>query len=188
MKIRPAEPRDAQGVVPIINIVLEEMELPFMQNVDQQAFFKILAKAFQTEDYRYSYRHGLVAEQDGKIIGVAFGYPAEAEEHIDDALKTYLPEIGADPNDKVFTDKETFPGEWYLDTLSVAADHQHQGVGTALLKAVVPVAKALGYTTLGLNVDVANPNAKQLYTKMGYQKVGMTRLSGHDYEHLQFKA
>lgn len=187
MKIRPATPSDAQSVVPIINIVLEEMELPFLQNVDQQAFFKILAKAFQTEDYRYSYRHGLVAETAGQIVGVAFGYPAAAEAHIDDALRAYLPEIGADPEDKVFTDKETFPGEWYLDTLSVAEHYQHQGIGTALLKAVIPVAKALGYTTLGLNVDVANPNAKQLYTKMGYQKVGMTRLSGHDYEHLQLK-
>ncbi|ANK59953.1 GNAT family N-acetyltransferase [Loigolactobacillus backii] len=183
--IRPAEKKDVKAVVPIINIVLEEMELPFLKNVDQKAFFDVLAKAYQTEDYRYSYRHGLVALRNDKVVGVAFGYPAEAEVHIDDALKVYLPELGADPNDKVFTDKEAFPGEWYLDTLSVAENQQHQGVGTELLKAIPDLAKKQGFNKVGLNVDVANPNAKKLYLKMGYKKVGMTTLSGHSYEHMQ---
>ncbi|ATO43252.1 GNAT family N-acetyltransferase [Loigolactobacillus coryniformis] len=183
--IRPAEKKDAAAVVPIINIVLEEMELPFLDHVDQATFFKVLAQAFQTEDYRYSYRHGLVNEREGKVVGVAFGYPETAEAHIDDALQPFLPQLGVAADDKVFADKEAFPGEWYLDTLSVASEHQHQGVGSELLKAIPAVARQQGLTKVGLNVDVANPNARKLYDKMGFQVVGQVKLAGHDYEHMQ---
>ncbi|MFD0898628.1 GNAT family N-acetyltransferase [Loigolactobacillus binensis] len=183
--IRPAEKADATAVVPIINIVLEEMELPFLDHVDQATFFKVLAQAFQTEDYRYSYRHGLVNVRAGKVVGVAFGYPETAEAHIDDALQPFLPQLGVAADDKVFADKEAYPNEWYLDTLAVASAYQHQGVGSELLAAVPAVARQQGLPKVGLNVDLANPNAKKLYSKMGYQVVGRVKLAGHDYEHMQ---
>ncbi|MFD1317533.1 GNAT family N-acetyltransferase [Loigolactobacillus zhaoyuanensis] len=185
--IRPAKKSDAAAVVPIINIVLEEMELPFLDHVDQATFFKVLAQAYQTEDYRYSYRRGLVNEREGKVVGVAFGYPETAEAHIDDALQPFLPQLGVAADDKIFADKEAYPQEWYLDTLSVATAHQHQGIGSELLAAVPKVARQQGLTKVGLNVDLVNPNAKKLYSKMGYQVVGHVNLAGHDYEHMQLE-
>lgn len=50
--IRPAEKKDAAAVIPLINMVLEEMELPILKQVTQQNLFKVLIKVFQTEDYR----------------------------------------------------------------------------------------------------------------------------------------
>ncbi|KRM98803.1 GNAT family N-acetyltransferase [Loigolactobacillus rennini] len=183
--IRPAEKKDAAAVIPLINMVLEEMELPILKQVTQQNLFKVLIKAFQTEDYRYSYRHGIVDEQQGRIVGIAFGYPESAEAHIDDALTPLLPEMGVSTDERLFKEKEAYPGEWYLDTLSVAPDCQHQGIGQNLLAALPAIAQTAKLNKIGLNVDVANPKAQRLYTKMGYQEVGRVQLAGHEYKHLQ---
>lgn len=92
--IRQATIEDAQSVLPIINIVFEEMEMPLFQEIPLENLFKILKQAFEMPEYRYSYANTLVYEEDGEILGIVVGFPEEKEAHIDDVLAPLFPQIG----------------------------------------------------------------------------------------------
>ena len=86
---------------------------------------------------------------------------------------------------RTFTDAESYPDEWYLDTIAVAPAWRGRSIGAALLDALPAQARAAGKNRIGLNVDEANPGARRLYRRLGYQTVGTRQLSGHRYEHMQ---
>jgi hypothetical protein len=126
--IRMAKKSDGPAVLPIVNQIFEEMELKTMAKIPQDILFKELAIAYQTENYRYSYRRTLVAtDDDDQVVGVAVGYPESDEAHVDDALQALWPKVGLPADYRLFTDKEARPGEWYLDSLAVAPAAQHHG-------------------------------------------------------------
>ncbi|MFZ1540799.1 MAG: GNAT family N-acetyltransferase, partial [Enterococcus aquimarinus] len=62
-----------------------------------------------------------------------------------------------------------------------------QGVGAELIEAASQRAKAEGAPAMGLCVDLANPRARSLYERCGFEVVGTQVLSGHDYYHMQRK-
>ena len=121
---------------------------------------------------------------NGEIAGVCFGYPSADEPIIDEPFRKVLLKNGYDDNEKLFVDKEALPGEWYLDSIVVNQKYRGLGIGSALLAEIDQIAVKGGYNTIGLNVDIANPKAKKLYSSIGYKKVAEIVLSGHHYEHL----
>ncbi len=183
--IRYAEKKDAQAIAPLILVILKDMELPFVARYGEEKTLAVLEAGIVTESYRYSYRRALVSEIDGQVAGVAFGYSDKEEPQIDEPLKAILQQLEIDPEEKLFTDPETLPGEWYLDTISVSPAFRGHGVGTALLEALPQIALRDGEQVIGLSVDRQNPGAKRLYSRMGYEVVAETVISGHDYEHMQ---
>lgn len=187
MEIRPAKPQDVQQVLPLIQIVFDEMEMASLATVSPTKLHDLLTDAFLMPDYRYSYRRTWVATMADEVVGIAVGYPHADEAMIDDALKPLLPKVGLPANTRFFTDPETWSGEWYLDTLAVAENRQGHGIGTALLKGLPQRAQAAGAGIVSLNVDFTNKNAQHLYKKMGYQKVGELPIGTHQYAHLQLK-
>lgn len=62
--------------------------------------------------------------------------------------------------------------EGYLGDLAVAADHRRQGVGGALLAALLRKARDLGLAFLTLEVRESNLPAIGLYKKYGFAPVG----------------
>ena len=184
MIIRPSKPADAAQVAPLIDIVFTEMEIPQLMRVPKPTLYAVLQQAFLLPTYRYGYPQILVADQDGHIEGIAVGYLHEQEAHIDDALRPLLPKLGLTPQSSLFTDTETYPGEWYLDTLAVAATAQGHGIGTKLLQAVDPVARARKADVVSLNVDKQNPRAKKLYERNGFVKNGELMIGSHRYDHM----
>lgn len=182
--IRFARPDDGPQVMPILNQIFEEMEIEQLQALPQKRLFEILTDLFLTEDYRYSYRRTLVAvdEQD-QVQGIAVSYPEAAEATIDAPLQDFLAKYQLPIDFKIFTDKEAQPGEWYLDSLAVAPKSQHQGLGGQLIAAVKAQIPQT-YQTLSLNVDVANPKAKRLYLRQGFQVCGELMIGTHRYEHM----
>ena len=182
--IRPGRPADADQVAPLIDIVFTEMEIPQLMRVPKPTLYAVLKQAFLLPTYRYGYPQTLVADQDGKISGIAVGYLHEQEAHIDDALRPLLPKLGLTPSSSLFKDTETYPGEWYLDTLAVAASAQGHGIGTKLLTAVDAVARAHKAGKVSLNVDQQNPRARKLYERNGFIKRGELMIGSHRYDHM----
>ena len=182
--IRQATVADAKSVLPIINIVFEEMEMPLFQEIPIENLFKILKQAFEMPEYRYSYANTLVYEEAGQILGIAVGFPEAKEATIDDVLAPLFPQIGLPTSTRFFTDKEVQVGEWYLDTLAVSEMAQGRGVGTALLKALPDYLKAQGESLMSLSVDLQNPGAKKLYERMGFNKTDELMIGDHRYEHM----
>lgn len=183
--IRNARKEDAEAIAPLILVILEDMELPFVARYGAEQTLAVLEKGIQTEDYRYSYRRAIVDEKEGVVSGVAFGYPASDEPTIDKPLKEILRKLNLPEGEQLFTDPETFPNEWYLDTISVNPAFRGQGIGSQLLDALPNFAKRQGQNVIGLSVDLENPKAKRLYLRAGFEVVGQRMISGHRYEHMQ---
>ncbi|KRM88800.1 GNAT family acetyltransferase [Liquorilactobacillus vini DSM 20605] len=185
--IRSAKKDDAIQIVPLFTIILNEMELPSLKTIPAAKLTYVIEKSFASPQYRGTPAQTLVAEINGKIAGFAWGYPDENEHQVDEVMRSFFPEVGLPASTQIFDDDEAFSAEWYLDSIAVSPEFQGQGIGTALLKELPQIAKNLGKTRIGLNVDWANPKANKLYHKLGFIKNGTTKLSQHKYDHLILK-
>jgi hypothetical protein len=58
------------------------------------------------------------------------------------------------------------------------------GIATRLIKTLYDKIFAEGHTRLGLIVDFNNPSAEQLYTQIGFKRVGQRIFLGHKMWHL----
>lgn len=183
--IRYAKKSDAAAIAPLVLVILEDMELPFVQKYGAKKTLALLEESVAIPDYRYGYKRALVKEVDGKVAGVAYGYPASEEKMIDEPLITLLEKFGIPKDTRLFTDPETIDPEWYLDSISVAPEFRGQGIGGKLLAALPQIAKRDGEDVIGLSVDVKNPGAKRLYERNGFKTVANTMIAGHQYEHMQ---
>jgi ribosomal protein S18 acetylase RimI-like enzyme len=66
-------------------------------------------------------------------------------------------------------------------------NQQGKGIGAKLIQYVINEQVQENGQTLGLLVDKANPGAKRLYLKLGFEVVGEKNLMGISMEHLQLK-
>ncbi|AYW46997.1 GNAT family N-acetyltransferase [Tetragenococcus osmophilus] len=182
--IRFATSKDAPKIAELVLVILKDMELPILEKADDQLILKVLEEAMKDPDYRYGYHRGLVNEVDGEVAGIAFGYFASEEETIDESLKKALDKFDL-ADQSLFTEQESFAGEWYLDTLCVDKNYRGKGVGSELLTAAQVFAAKSGASVIGLCVDHQNEKAQHLYEEKGFKVVGEQVLSDHPYHHMQ---
>jgi len=183
--IRGAELKDGPEIAELIMIILKDMELPLVEELGHEEIVRLLIEAYPNPKYRYGYARGIVYEKEGEVAGVAFGYPDQDEAQIDLGFQEVLQANGYSPEKQLFGDPEVFPDEWYLDTLVTAPKYRGYGIGSALLEALPKFALAANKQSIALNVDLANPKAKKLYSSLGYEKVEELIISDHTYEHLK---
>lgn len=184
MQIRPATPADGVQAAPLIKVVFDEMEIPEIMAMADADVNAVFARAFSVAPYRYSFAHTLVAVSGDEVLGVCVGYPAEDEEHIDEAFAPFLPEVGITDGRDLFPDHESFPGEWYLDLLAVKDSARGRGVGTQLLRAACRHQQHNGALRVGLLCDLDNPKADSLYEREGFVEDGRVQLFTHEYRHM----
>ncbi|AUJ31555.1 MAG: GNAT family N-acetyltransferase [Liquorilactobacillus nagelii] len=187
MYIRAAVKNDAAQIVPLFKIILAEMELPSLKVIPTKKLDQVIQYSFSDPNYLKDAAQTIVAEDQGKIAGFAWGYPNEKENLINQILVNNFPKVGLPADTELFEDDEAFDNEWYLDSIAVSPNYQGQGIGTALLKKLPSLAKNHEKKQIGLNVDWANPQAEKLYRRLGFKKVGTTKLSQHSYNHLIYQ-
>ena len=85
---------------------------------------------------------GVIAEADGKIVGMAWTRLMKGHGYIDDET----PEL----------------------TMAVLAEYRGKGIGTALMMRLFELLKERGFYRSSLSVQAANP-ASRLYQRMGYE-------------------
>jgi acetyltransferase, GNAT family len=83
----------------------------------------------------------------------------------------------------IVLEDETAAGELYIDTLSVLPTAQGRGIGSQLVRHLCEVSTQ----PLGLLVDVNNPEAERLYTRLGFEYANHQELAGGRYKHLILK-
>ena len=91
----------------------------------------------------------IVAEENEKIIGLAYGYFRDVPK---DVLDTW--EVS-----KVAT----------IELLVVDQKYEKRGVGTMLLENLIEILKQAGADLIGLTCPVQAGSAKRLYEKMGFE-------------------
>jgi GNAT superfamily N-acetyltransferase len=66
------------------------------------------------------------------------------------------------------------PAGW-LEELYVNPDYRNQGIGTALINAVIERARENGMIALDLEIDAAHDRAASLYERLGFRSLNRSR-------------
>lgn len=188
LMIRRARSEDCPQLYDLLLEIFQDMELTVLEKVPPAELRRIVVKSMQEDPYRYSYRNGLVFEAEGEIIGCAFGYPGELEPKLSKPLDRKLASFNDGKPLPFYEDAETFPGEWYLDSLVTKRGHRGKGVARRLMEQLPHLARSHGERIIGLNCEQDNHIAKQFYQSVGFRTTSERRLSGHPYHHMQLQA
>lgn len=185
--IRQPKPEERKQLTPLIQTIIEDMELPILKEVSLSTLHTMLQEAMLQENFRYSLTNTLVYIEDGTVAGAIFGYHGHLEPKIDDPFYQLYETYNIPSSIRLYEDSETQAGEWYIDILSVHPNHRRKGIGMKLLQAVEDLAKQQGASVIALNCDEINDKAYQLYQKLGYTSTSTKILSGHSYYHMTKK-
>lgn len=182
MTIRTARPDDRAQVALLLYEPMKEMLAGLLGSAERAPGVALMARCFAEDENQYSWRNMLVQEDAAGIGGVICGYDGARLPALRAPVLALLRERhgyqGA-PED------ETGPGEFYLDSISVAPGRQGQGIGSRLIEAMVVEARQQGFARVGLLVHPSNPAARRLYERLGFAVVGERPLLGDRYFHLQ---
>ena len=181
MFIQNATSADFKSIAPLVIQAMEDMAKQFTKSDDLEKAMDVFAYFISQKGNQYSYENTLVAIENGEIIGAISAYDGGK---LKELRKPFLEFLKMNFDYRDTPEDETQAGEYYLDTVSVSAQHQGKGIGRNLVEAMIQKAKSNGFKKVGLLVDIENPTAKKLYLKIGFQVVGTKSLMGGLYEHL----
>ena len=183
--IRPAQREDFDVVPELMLQAMEDIVFSFIQQEDIEEAINFLTTLFKQPDNLYSYQNTLVAlDEEDNVVGSITGYNG------DDFIKLREPVLELmrkKYNNDMIPESETEGNEYYLDTVAVSPLVQGKGVGSHLLKAATDLAKNQQYRQIGLIVDLENPNAMKLYSRLGFIQGKQIDFVGGEYYHMYIK-
>ena len=91
---------------------------------------------------------GVVAEEDGEVIGVAYCRLFTEDDHGHGYVDDETPEVA----------------------VAVRGGHRGRGIGARVMSELADAARAAGFARLSLSVDLQNPS-RRLYERLGYREV-----------------
>jgi ribosomal-protein-alanine N-acetyltransferase len=102
--------------------------------------------------------------------------PANYERELKNGLAHYI--VASDEGEQYIMG---FAGLWmlvdeaHITNIAVREKHRRQGIGEALLIAIIELAIELGAQLITLEVRASNAEAQKLYAKYGFVRVGLRR-------------
>jgi ribosomal protein S18 acetylase RimI-like enzyme len=143
---------------------------------------EFVANNLLKSEYPYNYNSAIVAEKDGKVVGVSYSYPSSYH-GLTKSTKDLLPHDRQDHLADFFSAR--IENSWFLDSLGVDASCRKLGIGDRLLKMTIHRAREKGFNSMSLLVFADNKKATRLYRKNGFiiaEKVEVQRhrLIPHD--------
>ena len=178
--IRPATPTDASAVAPLMFQAMEEIVYKMIGKEHREDAITLLKILFEQEGNQYSYQNAWVYEENNTVIGSVIAYDGA---HLHTLRAPVLALIRSSYGIDIVLEDETAEGELYIDTLSVLPTAQGRGIGSKLVRHLCEVSSQ----PLGLLVDVNNPEAERLYTRLGFEYANHQELAGGRYKHLILK-
>ena len=130
-----------------------------------------------------SWNKALIAEDDGSPIGCIIAYRGDDYLPMREYTWSRLWE-GVDPEVISKSAIETYPGEYYLDSLAIELDYRGHGLGKDLMKAAMDYGASLGYRKFALLVAVEKPRLKEYYASLGFKDAGEVNFFGHRYHRM----
>ncbi|MEH7238552.1 GNAT family N-acetyltransferase [Bacillus sp. JJ1562] len=179
LKFRSAVKKDAKKAVELIHIAITDIAEQLTGQTKKENIRETLAHFFREENNRLSFQNIIVADILGEVAGIIITYPGEDASRLDEPILKRLRKKRRD--DEIFLDKEADEGDYYVDTICVDDRFRGYGIGTMLLKEAEKTALQKGYPKVSLNVAKDNPNAKKLYTRMGYKEEKVIQINEHPY-------
>ena len=142
-------------------------------------------KICSRNDVLYSAQNTILAEKDGKPVGMITSYDGKNYSAFRKTTMALVKEhLGIEfPG----MEDEAAEGEDYLDSLAVLPECRGLKVGTRLLKEAISRGHALGLPVT-LVVDPDNPKARKLYESLGFSFLRKIFIFGHHYDKMILRA
>lgn len=184
MKFRKATIQDASTIAKCLFLAMKEIVFYYVGSESESKAHSFLETLVRQEGNQYSFENCWILENEENMIVAASNVYDGANLHIlrapvfklaEDLYQTNLEQIG----------DETVSGEMYIDCIAVLPGHQGSGYGTILLQNLIEVYVNQQDLTLGLLVDLDNPNAQRLYERLGFGAKGKKLFAGKWLEHMQ---
>jgi len=182
MIIRKAVIEDSEKITSLLMLATGEMIYKFVGERNDQKARDFLLQFVNNENNQYSFKKCYVIENEVEVLGVLLGYDGASMTELRKPVLAYIHQY-LNPN--LTVEDETQAGEYYIDSLGVLPNQQGKGIGARLIQHVINEQVLENGQTIGLLVDKANPRAKRLYLKLGFEVVGEKNLMGISLEHLQ---
>ncbi len=172
ISMRPAAPTVEDGRV--FARLLDQAQEGYYRAMLGRRAGDVIARAFTRPGHDLSHQHVRFAEQNGRIVGMASGYTAEAHRRFTDEplrsaagrrlrvaaftrlTRRMLRFMGAVPD-----------GDFYVRAVAVEPAHRGAGIGTLLMRSLEDNARAAGSARLALDVAAKNRDARKLYERLG---------------------
>ncbi|HJE02630.1 MAG TPA: GNAT family N-acetyltransferase, partial [Aliarcobacter thereius] len=145
-------------------------------------------KILETLDYyikmdinRLSYNNIYTYEIQNQTVGILVAYSSNDVEKLDSPILEHIKQKNIALE---CFEKECFPDEFYIDTVSVSSSFQGRGIAKELFSFAEQRAKELNFKKLSLLVDFENPKAKALYEKLGFTDNDVLEVSGSQFSHM----
>lgn len=184
MLIRKAKQDESAIIANYIFLAMEEIVYQFIGEQSKEKAIQLLDSLIKEPNNQYSYENCWVVVAENEIIAAALIYDGsrlnELRTPVANKIKSLYNNSNFNPED------ETQTGEYYIDCVGVNPNQQGKGIGSKLFQFLIEEYVYKRKKTLGLLVDIDNPNAQKLYLKLGFEIVGQKTLVGKTMNHLQF--
>lgn len=168
IQIRVAKREDAPDLARLIDIAGEGIPDWLWRSMAEpgQTGLDVGTARAERESGGFSYTNAIVAEADGKIIGMMLGYVVEkpnAEDisSVDDLPKVFRPFVQLE---------HLSVGSFYINALAVSPGLRGLGIGRLLLHRAERKAASLGASCISIQSFSQNQGAVKLYRDVGYEK------------------
>lgn len=175
--LRPARPDDVTAAIPLIYSSGPPTFDYVFTHKNKGNACDFLTRAFLDGRGEFGYKHHLVAEKDGRVVGIgtAFsgkdmaGFTVIAAQQI---IKQYglAASLGV-MRRGLQVEKVVQPPKGdlhYIAHLGVAPEYRSQGIGTQIIEWLLIDGRQKRRTVTGLDVSVNNPQAQALYERLGF--------------------
>lgn len=126
--------------------LMEQKDIPQVTEIDREAFPTLWPPANYERELKNGLAHYIVASDEGE------------GQHIMGFAGLWL-----------------LVDEAHITNIAVREKHRRQGIGEALLIAIIELAIKLGAHLITLEVRASNDEAQKLYAKYGFVRVGLRR-------------
>lgn len=174
--LRPARPDDAPDAAPLIYAAGPAL-FRLMFGPNERDVLRFFTALFRLPRNPFSFEYAILAERDGKIVGLAISADAAARRRIGRRMFWLAPRLRGPfallrrlplVFDIMACASDPPPEAYYLSILAVAPDSRRQGIGSRLLEEVRRRARAAGCQNLALHTELDNVAAQRLYARHGY--------------------
>ena len=144
----------------------------------------MVQKACLRDDTLYSWRHATLAFDGEKPVGCLIAYEGAGYA----VMRTRTWKLiwgGGDAETFGDVELETFPGEYYLDSMAILPEYRGKGIGRRFLLRAIEEGKRLGCCCSTLIVSTDKPRLQLYYQTLGFAVCGKMELCGHQYNRMK---
>lgn len=168
---RPAQRGDVREIARFFQITSEGGADYIWSLIAQpgEDLLEVGAARYAREGVNFSYENCLIAEHQGRVIGMMHSYVMRHDPHAEPVT---------DPVLAPYADME-IPDTLYISSLALDEGWRNQGLGATFLQAAQARCDALGLDGLSLIDYAANTGARRFYERHGFHIVKTCQITPH---------